>query len=116
MFGGMGGGRSSLRFFRLGAFVLILVLGAAFHHSGSTYHAIYYVYLVVIIGAVVASLALRGRSRGSGWGGRGTFDGGRGSTGGRDSDAGSGSFGTGPPPRPAPLDNPDPEAGEPPAP
>jgi hypothetical protein len=98
MFGGVGGGPSSLRFIRLGALVVILIVGTALRHSGSAYRAIYWVYLVVIVCVIAASFARRGRGRRGG-----------GSTG------GGGGFGTPPPTRPI-GDNPDPEAGDQPPP
>lgn len=105
MFGGMGGGRSGLRAVRLALLVGILIIGATLHHSGSTYHAVYVIYIVIIVGILVASIALR-RGR---WGQQ------RRMRGPRDSDPqsmGRGGFGT-PPPPPSPPgyhDNPDPES------
>jgi hypothetical protein len=101
----MGGGRSTLRMIRLGALVLFVVLASTLHGRGSTYNTLHVVYLVVIAGVLVVSLALRGRGGGRGPGGGG----GRFGPGG--SRMGGGSFGSGPPRQKMPADNPDPEAG-----
>jgi hypothetical protein len=103
MFGGMGGGRSTLRMVRLSAFVLILVVGATLHRQGSTYNALHVVYFVIIAAVVIASIASRGRGRGPGYG--------RGRRGPGGSRFGGGSFGSGPPATDMPAENPDPEAG-----
>jgi hypothetical protein len=96
----MGGGRSNLRFIRLGVLVVFLVLSASLHHRGSTYNVIHVLYLVIIVGLVVALIA--SRRRGGGRGGFGPRGPGRG-----------GSFGSGPPPHPhVPRDNPNPDAGD----
>ncbi len=101
MFGGMGGGGSTLRNVRVGALAVFVVLGLALHRSGSAYNTLHAVYFVVIAALIVASIAGRGR----GHGGRGGY--------GPPGEArhGRGSFGSGPPPPRIPTDNPDPEAG-----
>ena len=101
MFGGMGGGRSTLGMVRLGALVLLLVVGATLHRQGSTYNALHVVYFVIIAAVVIASIAGRGRGGGRGYG--------RSGPGG--SRFGRGSFGSGPPATNMPVENPDPEAG-----
>jgi hypothetical protein len=98
MFGGMGGGRSSLRMVRFGALAVFLILAATLHNHGSAYNTLHIVYFVIIAGLLVASFA--GRR------GRGRF--GSGGPGG--SRVGGGSFGSGPPRPDGPADNPDPEA------
>jgi hypothetical protein len=99
MFGGMGGGGSTLRNLRVVALALFVVLGLALHRSGSAYNALHAVYFVVIAALIVVSIAGRGRGRGrrGGYGGRGGY----GPPG--EAPHGRGSFGSGPPP--------DPEAG-----
>ena len=72
MFGGMGGmGRrnSSLRFLRLGALAALLIGTAVFHVRGSGYVTLRVIYIVVIVGVLIASFALRRRG-GSGPAGR----------------------------------------------
>jgi hypothetical protein len=96
----MGGGRSNLRFIRLGVLVVFLVLATTLHRRGSAYNAIHVLYFVIIAGVVVAAIASRRR----GGGGRGRF-GPRGPSGG-------GSFGSGPPRSNVPPDNPNPDAGD----
>jgi hypothetical protein len=94
----MGGGRSNLRFIRLGVLVVFLVLGATLHRQGSAYNAIHIVYVVIIVGVVVAAIASRRRGGGGGrFGPRGP--------------SGGGSFGSGPP-RPNVPENPNPDAGD----
>jgi hypothetical protein len=66
--GGMGGRSSSLRFLRLGALAALLVGTAVFHVRGSGYVALRVIYIVVIVGVLIASFALR-RRRSSGPGG-----------------------------------------------
>jgi hypothetical protein len=83
---------------RLGVLVAFLVLAATLHGHGSTYNALHGVYIVIIVGLLIASFALRGR--------------GRGRIGSRGPGSGGGSFGTGPPRTNLPPDNPDPEAGD----
>jgi hypothetical protein len=95
----MGGGRSNLRFIRLGVLVVFLLLATTLHRRGSAYNAIHIVYVVIIVGVVVAAIASRRRG-----GGRGRF-GPRGPSGG-------GSFGSGPPPSSFPPENPNPDAGD----
>jgi hypothetical protein len=103
MFGGMGGGRSTLRMVRLGALVLFLVVGATLHRGGSTYNDVHVVYFVIIAAVLIASIAGRGRGGGRGYG--------RGRSGPGGSRFGGGSFGSGPPATNMPVENPDPEAG-----
>ena len=65
--GGFGGGfgygnrgrNSGLRQLRYIALVALLILGTAFHHSGSTYDTIRFVYYGVIIGALVYGVQRR---------------------------------------------------------
>jgi uncharacterized membrane protein YgcG len=102
VFGGMGGNRSTLRMVRLGALVLFLILAATLHGRGSTYNTLHVVYLVIIAGVLIASIATRRR----GGGGRGP---GGGRFGPGSSRFGGGTFGSGPPQR-FPADNPDPES------
>jgi uncharacterized membrane protein YgcG len=97
----MGGSRSALRVVRVGL-VLFLVLAATLHGRGSTYNTLHVVYLFIIAGALIASIARRRR----GGGGRRTGDGRFGPGGSR---FGGGSFGSGPPQR-FPAENPDPES------
>jgi hypothetical protein len=81
MFGGMGGmgGRNlSLRFFRVGALAALLIGTAVFHVRGSGYVTLRVIYIVVIVGVLIASFALR-RPGGSGPGGRSGRGGGMGS-------------------------------------
>jgi hypothetical protein len=119
---GMGGGNRSLRFVRIGALVLILLIGAAFHDKGSAYNTIHIVYIVLIVALLLTGLVLSRRGRGSGNQGRG-YNRGRGPGRGWSrgdipvdgSGVGGGSFGSGPPPAPPPAtgvlpENTDPEA------
>jgi hypothetical protein len=92
VFGGMGGSRSNLRLIRIGLLVAVLLIGASLHHSGSTYNTIHVIYLVIIVGLLVASVVIRKRS------GRG-----------RRGSGGRGGYGS--PPPAAQHDNSDPEAG-----
>jgi hypothetical protein len=101
MFGGMGGGRSTLRMVRFGVLAVFLILAATLHDRGSTYNGLHVVYFVIIAGLLVASFARRR--------GRGRF--GSGGPGG--SRLGGGSFGSAPPRADAPPDNPDPESDSP---
>ncbi len=101
MFGGMGGGRSTLRMVRLGVLVVFLILAATLHGHGSTYNTLHVVYFVIIIGLVIAAFAGR---RGSGRFGSGGSSGSR---------VGGGSFGSGPPRPDGAPDNPDPDADSP---
>jgi hypothetical protein len=101
MFGGMGGGGSTLRNVRVGALAVFVVLGLAFHRSGSAYNALHAVYFLVIAALIVASIFARGRRHVEQHGGYGPPGG----------THGRGGFGSGPPPGPIPTDNPDPEAG-----
>jgi hypothetical protein len=107
MFGMGGGNRSSLRFIRIGALILILLIGAAFHDKGSVYNSIHIVYIVLIVALLATGIVLSRRSRGSGNQGRGYNRGrgpGRGPNMGDhpqvDDRVGGGSFGSGPPPTP----------------
>jgi hypothetical protein len=59
--GGMGGRNSSLRFLRLGALAALLIGTAVFHVRGSGYVTLRVIYIVVIIGVLIASFALRHR-------------------------------------------------------
>jgi hypothetical protein len=97
MFGGMGGGRSTLRMVRLGALVLFLILAVTLHGHGSTYNTLHVVYFVIIAGVLVASIAGRGR--------------GQGRNGPRGPGFGGGRFGPGPPRSDVLSENSDPEAG-----
>src|ERR1017187_2355586 len=93
MFGGMGGmGRrnSSLRFLRLGALAAFLIGTAVFHVRGSGYVTLRVIYIVVIVGVLMASFAVRRR-----WG---SGPGGRSGGGGVGSGVGGGTFGAPPPP------------------
>jgi hypothetical protein len=99
VFGGMGGGRSTLRMVRLGALSLFIILAATLHGRGSAYNTLY---LVIIAGVIIASITMSRR----GGGGRGT-GGGRFGPGG--SRFGGGTFGAGPPQH-FPAENPDPES------
>jgi hypothetical protein len=83
--GGMGGRNSSLRFLRLGALAALLIGTAVFHVRGSGYVTLRVIYIVVIVGVLIASFALRRRG-GSGLRGR---SGG----GGMESGVGGGTFG-----------------------
>jgi hypothetical protein len=67
--GGMGGRNSSLRFLRLGALAALLIGTAVFHVRGSGYVTLRVIYIVVIVGVLIASFALRRRG-GSGPSGR----------------------------------------------
>jgi hypothetical protein len=58
---GTGRGNSSLRAVRLGAFVLVILAGVVFHHSGGVYQTIHLLYLVLVVG--VLGYALLARSR-----------------------------------------------------
>ena len=57
----MGGRNSSLRFLRLGALAALLIGTAVFHVRGSGYVTLRLIYIVVIIGVLTASFALRRR-------------------------------------------------------
>jgi hypothetical protein len=59
--GGMGGRNSSLRFLRLGALAALLIGTAVFHVRGSGYVTLRVIYIVVIVGVLIASFALRRR-------------------------------------------------------
>ncbi len=89
MFGGMGGGGSTLRNVRVGALAVFVVLGLALHRSGSAYNALHAVYFIVIAALIVASIASRGRQQHGDHGDYGPPGGSR---------HGRGSFGSGPPP------------------
>ena len=102
--GSMGGRNSSLRFLRLGALAAFLVGTAVFHVRGSGYATLRVIYIVVIVGVLIASFALRRRGR-SGPGGR-SGGGGRG----MGSGVGGGTFGAPPPPPPGYPENSDPES------
>jgi hypothetical protein len=86
----MGGGRSGLRMVRIVALVLFLILAATLHGRGTTYNTLHVVYIIIVVGVLIASVAGRRRcgSRGSRHGG--------------------GSFGTGPPGSNIPQNNSDP--------
>jgi hypothetical protein len=107
MFGMGGGNRSSLRYIRIGALALILLIGVAFHDKGSVYNTIYIVYIVLIVALLATGIVLSRRGRGSGNQGRG-YNRGRGPRRGGnmgdhpdvDDSAGGGSFGSGPPTAP----------------
>ncbi len=62
------GGRSPLRYVRLGLLLLVVLAGVAFHGHGSAYHAIHDVYLVAIIG-LIGFAVIRGGARRRGIGG-----------------------------------------------
>jgi hypothetical protein len=94
VFGGMGGGRSGLRMIRLGALVLFLILAATLHGRGSTYNTLHVVYIVIVVGVLVASIAGRGRGR----------------SGLRRPGGGGGGFGSGPPAPNGARQNSDPDA------
>jgi hypothetical protein len=96
---------SSFRMIRIGLLVSVLILGATLHDKGSTYNTIRVIYVVIVLGLLIGSFALRrgGGMRRRGPGGYG------GPTGPTDPAAGRGSFGTAPPPPPG-RENPDPEA------
>ena len=102
--GGMGGRNSSLRFLRLGALAALLIGTAVFHVRGSGYVTLRVIYIVVIVGVLIASFALRRRG-GSGPGGR-SGGGGRG----MGSGVGGGTFGALPPPPAGYPENSDPES------
>jgi hypothetical protein len=102
--GGMGGRNSSLRFLRLGALAALLIGTAVFHVRGSGYVTLRVIYIVVIVGLLIASFALRRRG-GSGPGGR-SGGGGRGMGRG----VGGGTFGAPPPPPTGYPENSDPES------
>jgi hypothetical protein len=87
----MGGRNSSLRFLRLGALAALLIGTAVFHVRGSGYVTLRVIYIVVIVGVLIASFALRRRG-GSGPGGPS-----RGSSG-MGSGVGGGTFGAPPSP------------------
>jgi hypothetical protein len=99
----MGGRNSSLRFLRLGALAALLIGTAVFHVHGSGYVTLRVIYIVVIVGLLIASFALRRRG-GPGPGGR-SGRGGRG----MGSGVGGGTFGAPPPPTGYP-ENSDPES------
>ena len=105
MFGamdGMGRRNSSLRFLRLGALAALLIGTAVFHVRGSGYVTLRVIYIVVIIGVLTASFALRRRG--------GSGSGGRAGGGGMGSGVGGGTFEAPlPPPRGRP-ENSDPES------
>jgi hypothetical protein len=65
----MGGPNSHLRFLRLGALAALIIGTAVFHVRGSGYVTLRVIYIVVIIGVLTASFALRRRG-GSGPGAR----------------------------------------------
>jgi hypothetical protein len=96
--GGMGGRNSSLRFLRLGALAALLIGTAVFHVRGSGYVTLRVIYIVVIVGALIASFALRRR------GGSGPVDRSDGSGGGMESGAGGDTVGA---PLPAPTGYPE---------
>jgi hypothetical protein len=102
--GGMGGRHSSLRFLRLGAFAALLIGTAVFHVRGSGYVTLRVIYIVVIAGVLIVSLALRRRG-GSGPGGRSGSDGR-----GMGSGVGGGTFGAPSPPPTGYPENSDPES------
>jgi hypothetical protein len=76
---GMGRGNSPLRAVRLGAFVLVILAGVVFHHSGGVYQTIHVLYLVLIVGVLAFALLTRTRrgkqspsgTAGGSWGGLG---------------------------------------------
>jgi len=106
MFGGMGGkgGRNtSLRFLRLGALAALLIGTAVFHVRGSGYVTLRVIYIVVIVGVLIASFALRRRG---GSGPRGRSGGGGNGMG---SGVGGGTFGAPLPPPTGYPKNSDPE-------
>jgi hypothetical protein len=100
----MGGRTSSLRFLRLGALAALLIGTAVFHVRGSGYATLRVIYIVVIVGVLVASFALRRRG-GSGPGGRSGGGGRRMGSGVR-----GGTFGAPPPPPTGYPENSDPES------
>jgi hypothetical protein len=102
--GGMGGRNSSLRFVRLGALAALLIGTAVFHVRGSGYATLRVIYIVVIVGVLIASFALRRRG-GSGPGGRSRGGGGSG----MGSGIGGGTFGAPRRPPPGYPENSDPE-------
>ena len=65
----MGGPNASLRFLRLGALAALLIGTAVFHVRGSGYITLRVIYIVVIVGVLIASFALCRRGS-SGPGGR----------------------------------------------
>jgi hypothetical protein len=67
--------------------VVFLILATTLNHQGSTYGAIHVIYLVLIVGLLVATFAFRGRGGGRGGGRFGP----------RRQAGGGGSFGSGPP-------------------
>src|SRR5450755_1285297 len=83
--GGMGGRNSSLRFLRLGALAALLLGTAVFHVRSSGYVTLRVIYIVVIVGVLIASFALRRRG--------GSGPGGRSGGGGMGSGVGGGTFG-----------------------
>jgi len=101
--GSMGGRNSSLRFLRLGALAALLIGTAVFHVRGSGYVTLRVIYIVVIVGVLIASFALRRRG-GSGPGGR------SGGGPGMRSGAGGGTFGAPVPPPNGYPENSDPES------
>jgi hypothetical protein len=61
----MGYRNPTTRYLRIGAFVLVLLAGSLFHHSGGTYTVIRYAYYALIIGLLVMSFrSRRGLGRG----------------------------------------------------
>jgi len=106
MFGGMGGGRSSFRIFRIGLLVVFLVFAATLHDHGTAYNVLHAVYLVLAIGLLIGSVVMSRRSSG----GSGRNRQGRGGRfGNQGGPSGGGSFGSPPPPA-HPVEQPDPEA------
>ena len=106
---------SSFRMIRIGLLLSVLILGATLHDKGSTYNTIRVIYVVIVLGLLIGSFALR---RGGGMRRRGPsgYGGPAGPAGPADPGAGRGSFGSAPvpppPPPPAPgHDNSDPDAG-----
>lgn len=113
MFGGFGGGRSSIRTIRIGLLVVFLIFALTLHGHGAAYNDFHVVYLVLVIGLIALSIALSRRGSGGPGrnGGGGRYGGGRYNDQ-ADGSVGSGSFGTPPPPpAPHPVEQPDPEAG-----
>lgn len=101
----MGGGSSTFRVVRIALLVVFLVLAATLHGRGSTYNTLHIVYIVLVIGLLVGSLAL-GRGR------RGLQRGNR--QGGGNDPVGRGGFGgapPAPPPHAEPMQQTDPESG-----
>jgi hypothetical protein len=65
---GFGSRNPQLRYLRLGALVVLILAGSAFHHSGPTYDAIRVVYYALILGVIGYALYHRSgaRRRGAG--------------------------------------------------